>query len=136
MAIFYKKGSNLDIISYSDADWARSKSDRRSTSGYCTFVGGNLVTWRSKKQNVVAKSSAEVEYRAMTHTACELMWIKNLMTELGFQVKEPMVMFCDNQAATYIASNPMFHAHTKHIGVDCHFIREVVLKGEVVTPYV
>ena len=72
----------------------------------------------------------------MAHTACELMWIKNLMTELGFQVKKPMVMFCDNQAATYIASNPMFHERTKHIEVDCHFIHEVVLKGEVVTPYV
>ena len=72
----------------------------------------------------------------MAHTACELMWIKNLMTELGFQVKKLMVMFCDNQAATYIASNPMFHEHTKHIEVDCHFIREVVLKGEVVTAYV
>ena len=72
----------------------------------------------------------------MTHTTCELMWIKNLMTELGFQVKKLMVMFCDNQAATYIASNPMFHERTKHIEVDCHFIHEVVLKGEVVTPYV
>ena len=136
MGVLYKKGTHLDIVSYSDADWAGSKGDRRSTSGYCTFLGGNLVTWRSKKQNVVERSSAEAEYRAMAHTACELSWLKNLLKELSIEVKSPSVMFCENQAAIYIARNPVFHERTKHIEVDCHFIRESVMAGEIVTPHI
>lgn len=73
------------------------------------------MTWKSQKQGVVARSSAEAEYRAMAHTTCELMWLKTLMKEMGFEVDEPMKMFCDNQAATHIASNPVFHERTKHI---------------------
>ncbi|GMP56109.1 hypothetical protein CsSME_00020702 [Camellia sinensis var. sinensis] len=96
-----------------DADWAGNTTDRRSTSGYCTFVGGNLVTWRSKKQTVVARSSAEAEYRAMAHTVSEMLW-----------------------AAIFIANNPVFHERTKHIEVDCHFIRDLLLRKQLVTPYV
>lgn len=76
MGVLYKRGSALDIISYSDTDWAGTKFGRRSTSGFCTFLGGNLVTWRSKKQNMVAKSSAEAEYCAMADTVCEIMWLR------------------------------------------------------------
>ena len=79
-----------------------------------------MITWRSKKQTVVARSSVEAEYRAMAHTLCELMWIKHLLEELRFVVKLPMTMHCDNQATIYIASNPVFHERTKHIEVDCH----------------
>ena len=68
-----------------------------------------MITWRSKKQIVVARSSAKVEYRAIAHISCELMWIKHLLEELRFVVKLPMTMHCDNQAAIYIASNPVFH---------------------------
>ena len=83
-----------------------------------------MITWRSKKQIVVARSSAKVEYRAIAHTSCELMWIKHLLEELRFVVKLPMTMHCDNQAAIYIASNPVFHERTKHIEVDCHIVGE------------
>lgn len=102
------------------ADWAGSVSDRRSTytftiAPYCTFVGDNLVTWRSKKQSVVARSSAEAEYRSMALAACELTWLKHFMIELGIDVSAPMEMFCDNQAAIHIAANPVFHERTKLI---------------------
>ena len=107
--ILYKANGHLRVEAYTDADWVGSTSDRKSTTGYCTFLGGNLITWRSKKQTVVARSSEEAEYRAMAHTSCELMWIKHLLEELRFVMKLPMTMHCDNQAAIYIASNPVFH---------------------------
>ena len=103
---------------------------------HCTFIGGNLVTWKNKKQNVVARSSAEAEYRAMTSTTSELIWLKQLLRDMKIIPDGPMQMYCDNQAARHIASNPVFHERTKHIEVDCHFIREKVQAGEIETPFV
>ncbi|KAM0999679.1 hypothetical protein ACFX2A_006520 [Malus domestica] len=105
------------ISGYTDADWAGNAIDRKSTTGYCTFVGGNLVTWKSKKQQVIARSSAEAEYRAMAATACELIWLKGLLSDLGFSSSTPMSLMCDNQGAMHIAANPVFHERTKHIEV-------------------
>ena len=133
--ILMKNNNSNDICGYSDADYAGS-FDRKSTTGFCTFVGGNLVTWKSKKQNVVARSSAEAEYRAMASTASELTWIKQLLADLNIKTEEPMKMFCDNQAARHIASNPVFHERTKHIKVDCHFIREKIQSNEIEIPFV
>ena len=120
--LLYKPCASLFVTDFSDADWAGCHSDRRSTSGYCTFVGGNLVTWRSKKQNVVPRSSAEAEYCVMAHTASEMLWVRSLLRDLGIDVSTPMQMFCNNQATIFIANNPVFHERTKHIEVDCHFI--------------
>ncbi|XP_043697502.1 secreted RxLR effector protein 161-like [Telopea speciosissima] len=122
--IVYQDHGHSRVEGFSDADWVGSPTDRRSTIGYCTFVGGNLVSWKSKKQSVVAHSSAESEYRAMAQVTCELMWIQQLLSELGFKIPTPMQLWCDNQASIHIASNPMFHERTKHIEIDCHFVRE------------
>ncbi|KAK4406265.1 Retrovirus-related Pol polyprotein from transposon RE2 [Sesamum angolense] len=119
--LLFKRHGHVKIEAYSDADYAGAKDDRKFTSGYCTYVGGNLVTWRSKKQTTVAKSSAEAEYRAMTHTTSEILWLKNLLKELGFTYDDPVPMHCDNQAATHIANDLIFHERTTHIEVDCHF---------------
>nr|XP_017191703.2 uncharacterized protein LOC108174764 [Malus domestica] len=97
------------ISGYTYADWAGNAIDKKSTTGYCTFIGGNLVTWKSKKQQVIAHSSAKAEYRAMVTTACELIWLKGLLSDLGFSSSTPMSLMCDNQAAMHIAANPMFH---------------------------
>ena len=83
--ILYKKHRHARIECLLDADWARSKEDRRSTSGYCVFVGGNLVSWKSKKQSVVLRSSVDSEYRAMTQSECEIMWIRQLLMEVGIE---------------------------------------------------
>ena len=120
------KNEHFKIEGYSDSDWAGNALDRRSTTGYCTFVGGNLVTWKSKKKSVVARSSAEAEYRAMASIACELIWLKALLQDLGIKHSSPIPLHCDNQAAMHIAANPVFHERTKHIEVDCHFIRNQV----------
>ena len=99
------------------------------------FICGNLFIWRSKQHNVVAIFSGESEYRAMAHQVCELMWIQNLLQELGFSLKKPMIMYCDNQIAIHNASNSMFHGRTKHMEVDYHFIKEIVMRKKVITPY-
>jgi len=111
-------------------------TDRRSTSGYCTFVGGNLVTWRSKKQNVVARSSAEAEFRSLAHGICEVLWIKRLLEDLKISAPSPMRVYCDNKAAISIAHNPVLHDRTKHIEVDKHFIKEKLESGLICIPYV
>ncbi|XP_070664508.1 uncharacterized mitochondrial protein AtMg00810-like [Malus domestica] len=118
--------NHTHISGYTDADWAGNALDRKFITGLCTFVGGNLVTWKSKKQSVVARSSAEAEYRAMASTACELIWLKNMLLDLGFPHQQPMSLYCDNQAAMHITSNLVFHERTKHIEVDRHYVRNQV----------
>lgn len=134
--LLFSQHDHLKIEAYIDADWAGSISDRRSMSGYCTFVGGNFVTWRSKKQSVVARSRAEVEFRAMAQGVCEILWLKILLTELGFDSKDSMRLYCDNKAAISIAHNPVQHDRTKHVDIDRHFIKEKLREGIICTPYV
>ena len=122
--LMFSKNGHLRINGYTDADWARNISDRRYTLGYFMFVGGNLVTWRSKKQKVVALSSTEAKFCGMAKGVCELLWIKRLLTELGFASASEMDLFCDNKAAIAISQDPVQHDRTKHVEVDRHFIKE------------
>ena len=105
--------------------------DRRSTYGYFTFAGDNLVTWRSKKQNVVARSSAEAEFRSMTLGLCEALWLRLLLQDLGYLSRQLIQLFCDNKAACDIAHNLVQHDRPKHIEVDRFFIEEK-LEGKIV----
>ena len=97
------------------------------------FIGGNLISWKSKKRDVVARSNAEVEYRTMALATCKLIWLKRLLQELRFGNDEQMKLICDNQATLHISSNPVFHERTKHIKVDCHFIKEKIALGCMIT---
>eukprot|EP00252_Welwitschia_mirabilis_P002409 TRINITY_DN1235_c0_g1_i6.p1 TRINITY_DN1235_c0_g1~~TRINITY_DN1235_c0_g1_i6.p1 ORF type:complete len:1428 (+),score=264.56 TRINITY_DN1235_c0_g1_i6:585-4868(+) len=129
--LLFSKNGHLKIEAYTDADWAGCPDDRRSTTGYCTILGGNLVTWRSKKQSVVARSSAEAEYRAMAQGICELLWLRKLMEELQLSSMESLCLYCDNKAAISIAHNPVQHDRTKHIEIDRHFIKEKLADGSL-----
>ena len=105
--VLFEKHEHLEINGFTDADWAGNPNDRKSTAGYFTMVGGNLVTWRSKKQKVVALSSAEAEFRGIKSGLTEILWLKRLMTELDLYVSKPCILFCDNKAAISISENPI-----------------------------
>ena len=116
---------------YSDADWAGCPDTRRSTSGFCVYLGDNLVSWSSKRQVTVSRSSAEAEYRAVAHAVAEAVWIRQLLAELHRPLERATIVYCDNISAVYMASNPVQHRRTKHIEIDIHFVREKVALGEV-----
>lgn len=134
--LIFEKNGHLDICGFTDADWGGSLSDGRSISGYFTFVGGNLVTWRSKKQKVVALSSAEAEFRGIKNGLTELLWLRKLMTELELFVPKPCKLFCDNKAAISISENPVQHDRTKHVEIDRHFIKEKIESKIIELPHV
>ncbi|GAB2268978.1 Belongs to the helicase [Dionaea muscipula] len=134
--LLYSDHGHRRIERFSDADWAGSPSDRKSTIGYCVFVGGNLVSWKCKKQTVVARSSAESEYRALSHLTGEVTFLIQLLNELEHPAPKPAELWCDSMYAIHIASNPVFHETTKHIEVDCHFVREKLQSNDIVLHHV
>ena len=122
--LMFSKNDHLNVNGYTDVDWAGNITNKKSTSGYFTFVGGNLVTWRSKKQKVVALSSVEAEFQGMVKGICELLWLKKLLAEIGFAPTSEMNLFCDNKAAIDISHNLVQHVRTKHVEVDRNFIKQ------------
>ena len=121
-----KKESSTLISAFSDADWAGSVDDRRSTSGFAIFLGCNLVSWSARKQATVSRSSTEAEYKSLANATAEIIWIQTLLQEMKVPSPPAAQIWCDNIGATYLSANPVFHARTKHIEVDYHFVRERV----------
>jgi len=128
--LFYSASADLTLKGFADSDWASCPDSRRSTTGFSMFVGDSLISWRSKKQHVVSRSSAEAEYRALALVTCELVWLHTLLMSLKASYLVP-VLYSDSTTAIYIATNPVFHERTKHIELDCHTVREKLDNGEL-----
>lgn len=133
--LLYKKGS-LDMIAFTDADWAGDPNDRRSTTGFVIFLGTNPISWSSKKQQYVSRSSTEVEYRAMVVIAAKIVWLQQLLTDLHCPLVKKLVLCCDNISAMALSSNHVLHSHAKHIKIDCHFVREIVTNEDFLLQHV
>ena len=122
----FRKTINRTIEVHTDVNWVGSPSDRKSTSRYCSYIWGNLVTWRSKKQALVARSSAEAEFLALALGICEGICLKRLLNELKIGASDSIRIMCDNMSAIAIAKNPIHHDRTKHVEIDRHFISEKI----------
>ena len=131
MGLWIRKSRFTGVSIFTDADWAGCVDDRRSTGGFAIFVGPNLVSWSSKKQPTVSRSSTEAEYKTLADGAAEAIWIDSVLTELGVPWQRTPILWCDNLGATYLTANPVFRARTKHIEIDFHFVRERVATCEL-----
>ncbi|CAA7025129.1 unnamed protein product [Microthlaspi erraticum] len=129
MGINFSKGTNFTLRAYSDSDYNGCPVTRRSTGGYCTYLGANLISWSCKKQETVSKSTTEAEYRAMSEAASEITWINAVLKELGVPVMTTPKLYCDNLSAVYLTANPAFHARSKHFETHHHYVRERVALG-------
>ncbi|CAM8880461.1 unnamed protein product [Rhodiola kirilowii] len=133
--LWYTKNTNSCLVGYCDADWAGNAEDRKSTSGGCFFLGNNLVSWFSKKQNSISLSTTDAEYIASRSCCTQMLWMKQMLEEYGVK-QEVMMLYCDNMSAISISKNSVQHSRTKHIDIRHHFIRELVEKKTITLTHV
>nr|XP_016466489.1 PREDICTED: uncharacterized mitochondrial protein AtMg00810-like [Nicotiana tabacum] len=126
LGLFFTAHCSESLSAFCDADWVACPNTRKSVTGYFVKLGTSLISWKSKKKSTISRSSAEAEYRSLASTVAEVVWILGLLKELGLEHQSPVPIYCDSKSALAIAANPVFHKHTKHIDIDCHFIREKI----------
>ncbi|GJS23648.1 retrovirus-related pol polyprotein from transposon TNT 1-94 [Tanacetum coccineum] len=134
--LLFPSTSALDLRAYCDSDWAGDVVSRKSTTGFCIFLGDSLISWKSKKQDVLSNSSTEAEYHAMVVTTSEIVWLRWLLADMGVRIIHSTPLYCDNRSAIQIARNSVFHERTKHIKIDCHFARHHLQAGTISLPFV
>ena len=133
--IHYASGCTLDLVGYTDSDWAGDAKDRKSTSGYVLSIGFGPICWSSKKQTTISLSSAEAEYRGVVNATTQAIWLQNFLTELGVHFHRPTVIWCDNQSTLKFCRDPVQRQRTKHIEIHMHFIRGLVHDGIIDLQY-
>ena len=131
LGLLLRPSAQSDLVVYSDADWAGCPDTHKSTSSYAVFFGDNLISWSSKRQTAVSRSSAEAEYRAVANAVAEVSWLRQLLAELHAPVSRAALVYCDNISTVYMSANPVQHQRTKHVEIDLHFVRERVVIGAV-----
>ncbi|XP_074302814.1 secreted RxLR effector protein 161-like [Silene latifolia] len=134
--IFLPIASDLQLTGWCDSDWAKCPLSRRSVTGWFVFLGSSPVSWKTKKQPTVSLSSAEAEYRALRALTCEITWLKGLLSDFGVSHPSPVSVFSDSKSALHIAQNPVFHERTKHIEIDCHYVRDAIQSGLIAPSFV
>ncbi|GKF39316.1 ribonuclease H-like domain-containing protein, partial [Tanacetum coccineum] len=123
--------SLISLLLRGFCDWAGCPTTRRSTFGNCVFLGNNLLSWSSKRQPTLSRSSVEAEYRGVSNVVAETCWLRNLLRELHTPLSSTTLVYCDNVSAVYLSFNPVQHQRTKHIEIDIHFVRDLVAAGHV-----
>ncbi|XP_019457627.1 PREDICTED: uncharacterized protein LOC109358017 [Lupinus angustifolius] len=126
--LYYPENSPLHIKAFSDSDWATCPDTHKSISGYCTFLEDSLISWKSKKQTTISRSSSETKYRALALASCEIQWVTFILEDFQLHYTQPALLYYDNNSVRYIATNGVFHERTKHIKIDCHVVRECLQK--------
>jgi hypothetical protein len=129
--LLLRRSASPELTVYTDVNWAGCPDTRRSTSGYAVFLGTNLVSWSSKRQNVVSRSSAEAEYQAVANGVVEACWLRQLLQELHAPLTKSTLVYCNNVSAVYLSTNLIQHQCMKHVEIDLHFVREHVTIGDV-----
>lgn len=136
LGLFMPSQSSELLTTYCDSDWGTCMQTRKSVTGYLVKFGDDVISWKSKKQETVARSSVEAKFRSMASAVTEITWLIGLYKELGVNIKQPVNLFCDSKTAIQIASNPIFHERTKHFDIDCYFVREKILQHMIKTQHV
>ncbi|KAG8500849.1 hypothetical protein CXB51_002862 [Gossypium anomalum] len=130
--LIFHSSSRLSLVGYADANWGLDFDDHRSTSGYCVYFGDTPISWCSKKQSVVSRSTAEAEYRSLAAATSDVIWLMSLLQELRFSSDDTPTVWCDNSSAVAVAANPVLHSKFKHVELDLFFVREKVASGSIV----
>jgi hypothetical protein len=124
--INYSSGGTPLLVGFTDLDWAGEPDDRKSTAGYVFSLGSGPVTWACKKKQAIALSSTKVEYRAMINASQEALWLRQILSDFGFEQQHPTNLWCDNQSAIKLAKDPVQHQRSKHIELHMNLIRKLI----------
>ncbi|XP_019177741.1 PREDICTED: uncharacterized protein LOC109172946 [Ipomoea nil] len=134
--LFYPSNPHIKLQGFSDSEWATCVENRKSITGFCIYLGNSLISWKTKKQATVSRSSSEVEYKALASTTCEIQWLLYIIADMKVKVNNLVALFCDNSSVVAIVENHVFHEHTKHTEIDCHVVRQKINEGVIKLPSV